>query len=233
MRLIRRRRSQLHEDTMAGARIEKRDASGQALARPLVEEGNTLGPQRSQVSVHVGRAEAEVVEPLPSLGEEARHSGVVARGLEQLDLAVARGEERRPHALIGNLRLAEERQPQGVAPEAIRLREASNHDADVVNVLDHSVSQPRRDDRSAPNPWRRTNLAEPRGNFKRFRPRKSALTRRRRASGTPTSEPARLGRDERPPRRALPTSCPRGRCPLRAWIARTAAPAARRYRDPA
>src|SRR4029453_4896738 len=196
-------------------RIEKRDTSGQTLARRLVEEGDALGSQRDQVGVHVGRAEAEVMKPFAPLGKEARHSGVVARGLEQLDLAVAGGEERRPPALIGNLRLAEERQAQGVAPEAIRLREASNHDADVVNVLDHSVRQPRRADRSAPNPGGRTNLAEPRGNFKRFRPRKRALTRRRRASGTPTTVPARLWRDERPPRRALPTSCPRGRCPPR------------------
>ena len=78
-----------------------------------------------------------MMQALTALGEEARDAGIGARRLEQLDLAVAGGEQRGAHALIGDLRLADERQTERVAPEAIRLVEILHDDADVMDIGDH------------------------------------------------------------------------------------------------
>ena len=79
-----------------------------------------------------------MVQPFAVLGEEARHTRVRARRLEQLDLAVTGGQEHGAHALIGDFRLADEREAQGVPPEAAGARQALDHDADVMDLLDHA-----------------------------------------------------------------------------------------------
>ena len=114
-------RGQLDEHAVAGARMQKGDAPGQSLARRGVEQRDALAPERGEILIHARGPEAEVVQPLTPLGEEARDSGIGARRLEELDLAVTGGEQRGAHALVGDLRLADERQTERVAPEAIRL----------------------------------------------------------------------------------------------------------------
>jgi hypothetical protein len=120
------RGGELDQHAMAGARMQKGNASGQPLARRHVEQRDALAPERGEILIHARGPEAQVMQPLSPLGEEARDSGVGGRRLEQLDLAVAGGEQRGAHALIGDLRLADERQAKRVAPEAIRLVEASS-----------------------------------------------------------------------------------------------------------
>ena len=117
--------------------MQKGDAPGQPLARRGVEQRDALAPERGEILIHARGPEAQVMQPLTALGEEARDSGVGARRLEQLDLAVAGGEQRGAHALIGDLRLADERQAERVAPEAIRLVEILHDDADVMDIGDH------------------------------------------------------------------------------------------------
>ncbi len=70
------------------------------------------------------------------------HAALRVRGLEELDLAVAGREQRRAHALVRDLSLAQKRQPERIPPEAIRPREALDHDADVVDLLDHGHESP-------------------------------------------------------------------------------------------
>src|SRR5262249_38885851 len=117
--------------------------SGQALARRFVEKRHSLRLERGLISIDARCLQAKVMQSFAALGEEARHPRVFAGGLEELDFTVSRGEEGRAHALVGNLRLADQRQPQRVTPERVCSREASNHDADVVDVLDHVSRQPR------------------------------------------------------------------------------------------
>src|SRR5712692_251835 len=138
----RRRGGQLHENARARGRTEKGDAPGQPLARRLVDQGDTPRLEAREIALDIGRLEAHVMEPFAALGEEAGHPALRARGLEELDLAVAGRQQRRPHALVRDLRLAQEGQPERVAPEAIRPREALDHDADVVDLLDHALSHP-------------------------------------------------------------------------------------------
>ena len=109
---------------MARGGMQEGDPAGQARAGRGVEHGHVAPSERVERPVDVGRLEAEVVKSLAALGEEARHARIRPRGLEQLDLAVAGGEEGRPHSLVRNLRFPEERKPERVAPE--RCRRASS-----------------------------------------------------------------------------------------------------------
>src|SRR6185295_11688877 len=81
----------------------------------------------------------EVVEPFPTLGQELPDGAVGAERLQQLDLAVARGEQRRAHALLLDRRLAHEREAQRVPPEAVGSREALHRDPDVMDAGHHGV----------------------------------------------------------------------------------------------
>ena len=132
-------------------------------------------------------------------------------------------------AKIVNARLADERESQSVPPEAAGARQALDHDADVMDLLDHALSHPTPGGRTMPVRRRRTNLAEPRGDFKRFPPARP-FTPARRASGIPPRARATRRTGARPLRRGRRSSYPRAPCPRRAWSARTAAPAARRCR---
>src|SRR5688572_9516382 len=79
-----------------------------------------------------------MVEALASLGEEARHTRIGTGGLQQLDLAVAGGEQDRAHALVHDLRFANERQPERIAPESAGMRERLDDDAHVMDLPHHT-----------------------------------------------------------------------------------------------
>jgi len=103
--------------------------------RPVLDEE---GMQRIDVGPLAG-AEAEVVEPFPPLGQELPDRALGDERLQQLDLAVPRGEQRRAHPLLSDGRLAHQRQAQRVPPEAVGLREALHRDTDVVDAGHHDV----------------------------------------------------------------------------------------------
>src|SRR2546425_7559597 len=85
----------------------------------------------------VRRLEAHVVQPLAALGEEAAHRRGRAQRLQQLDLAVAGGEQRGLHTLLGDLRLAQQGQSEHVAIERVRIGETLHHDSNVMNPSNH------------------------------------------------------------------------------------------------
>src|SRR5712691_9538680 len=123
-------RGELDEDTGARGRMEEGDATGQPRARRLVDEGSASRLEVGEHALDVGRLEANVMEPFAPLGEEPGHAALRVRGLEELDLAVAGREQRRAHALVRDLSLAQKRQPERIPPESIRPREVLDHDAD-------------------------------------------------------------------------------------------------------
>jgi len=124
--------------------MEKGDATGQPRARRLVDDGNASRFEVGEHALDVGRLEANVMQPFAPLGEEPGNAALRVRGLEELDLTVAGREQRRAHALVRDLSLAQKRQPERIPPEAIRPREVLDHDADVVDLLDHALSHPLR-----------------------------------------------------------------------------------------
>src|SRR5262245_31386824 len=101
--------------------MEERDAPREAVARGRVEQRHALRRERLEIPIDARRAETQVVQALAALLEKSSDARFAVARLEQLDLAVAGGEQRRAHALIGKRGLSDEREAERVAPEVIRL----------------------------------------------------------------------------------------------------------------
>ena len=113
------------------ARRARRDTprdGGTRCARPAPRaaaassSGTLLAPERVEILVDTGRRKQRWWRPSPRRARNRATPVSGARRLEQLDLAVARGEQRRPHALIRQLGLADDGQAEGVAPEPVRAQ---------------------------------------------------------------------------------------------------------------
>ena len=133
----RRRRGQLDEHAAAGARVEERDLAGEPGARRGVDQLRAAILEAHQRAADVRRLEAEMVEALASPREEAPDARGGVERLEQLDLRVAGGEQRRAHALLGDRLLLEQRQAEHVAIESVGVGETPDDDADVMNPSHH------------------------------------------------------------------------------------------------
>ena len=120
--------------------MQEADLAGQASPRCGVEELDTALLQMGQRVRHVRRLEAHVVQPLAALGEEAAHRRRRAQRLQQLDLAVAGGEQRGLHTLLGDLRLPQQGQSEHVAIERVRIGETLHHDSHVMNPSNHLLA---------------------------------------------------------------------------------------------
>src|SRR5438309_352167 len=86
--------------------------SAVARRRPAVDQLHVPRGERGQRRIDVGRVQAQVMETLAALGEEARGARRRVQRLEQLDLRVAAGEKRRAHPLVGDDGLLEERKAE-------------------------------------------------------------------------------------------------------------------------
>ena len=139
--------------------MKKADLPGQARARRGVEQVDAAVLEHDQRGADVGRLEAQVMQALAASGQEASDRRRRAQRLQQLDLAVAGGEQRGAHALIHELGLPHERQPENVAVEGVGFGQTLHHDSDVMNPSYHSstliigrmprgVHEPRRSVRS-------------------------------------------------------------------------------------
>ena len=78
-----------------------------------------------------------MVEALAVPREEAPDARGRVERLEQLDLCVAGGEQRRAHALLGDRLLLEQRQAEHVAIEPVGVGETLDDNADVMNPSHH------------------------------------------------------------------------------------------------
>ena len=119
---------------MRRRRVEKADHPGEPRAWLLVDQPHVLRPCRGERARDVRGRIAEVMQTLAAFGEELADAARRRERLEELDLAVADGEERRPYALILDGRDLVHRQSQAVAPKAVRLLEVTDDDTDVVNA---------------------------------------------------------------------------------------------------
>src|SRR5207244_641677 len=120
--------------------MHERDPAGEPGPRCRVEQLDLSLPQRGQRLGDVRGVEAQMVEPLAALGQEASDARRVVERLDQLDLALAGREQRGAYALVGQRRLLDQRQPQGVAVEAIGVLQTLHDDANVVNPSHHAQS---------------------------------------------------------------------------------------------
>src|SRR3990172_2606768 len=134
------RRRQPHEHAAARFRVQEADHPRQPLPRLLVDELHALRLQPLQLRADVRRLEADVVQPFPLALQEPPHRRLRRKRLQQLDLALADGEERGPHALLPHRRRGVHRQPQRLAVEPERLVQAMHRNADVMDLLDHIPS---------------------------------------------------------------------------------------------
>src|SRR2546426_2241730 len=132
-------RGDLKKDTFAGFRVEEADHTGEASSRLLIDELDAFLLERVEFGVHVGSLEADVVEALALALQETADGGVGASRFEQLDLALADGEERRSHALVFDGVLSMDVEAEGIAVEVKSIVEGVDGDADVVDLLDHEV----------------------------------------------------------------------------------------------
>ena len=85
----------------------------------------------------LSRLQNNMVQALAAPGQEAADRRGGTQGLQQLDLAVAGGEQRRLHALIGDLGLAHEGQTEDTSVERVRFGETLHHDSNVMNPSNH------------------------------------------------------------------------------------------------
>ena len=119
--------------------MQETDLAGQAGPRRGVDQLRAFVLRRRQLGADVGRIEAQMMQPFAAAREEARHRATRTERFQQLDLAVTRGEERGPDALIRKLRLLEQRKPEHVPIEPIRVAQPLHRDADVMNRPDHAL----------------------------------------------------------------------------------------------
>src|SRR6185295_11793121 len=113
--------------------VEEADHAGEPRPRTLVDQADALGARRLELAGDVTGRKAQVVQPLAALRQEPADAARRLEGLEELDLALADREQRRPDALIDDGRDLVDGQPEDVAPEAVGLVEAPDDDANVVN----------------------------------------------------------------------------------------------------
>ncbi len=114
--------------------MEEGDHPGEAWPRRLIDQGDGAGPEVCQRRGHIVSLEAEVVKPFASLLQELLDAGSGDDGLQELDLALPRGQESRAHALVPDLRLPDQRKPQRVPIKPVGLVQFFDHDSDMVNL---------------------------------------------------------------------------------------------------
>src|SRR4029453_3346204 len=100
-------------------RMDERALAGEPRPWRLVEQLDAHLLERGQRLDDVRGVEAEVMESFSAPRQEAPDARRRLQRLEQLDLALARAEQRRAHVLVGDRRFLDERQPQGVAVEVV------------------------------------------------------------------------------------------------------------------
>src|SRR5439155_18821335 len=115
--LARRGRGELDENARRALRMEEADHPRKARARRLVDQRQPRAARGGEFRRHVGRLEADVVEPLPAPGEELGDAAPRVDRLEQLDLAPPDRQKGGPHALVPDRRLLGDAEPERVLPE--------------------------------------------------------------------------------------------------------------------
>src|SRR5579862_9590815 len=121
----------------SGLGMEEADHAGQAVARFLIDQLDSLGARRIELARDVVGLEAYVMQSASAPREEFADRIVGVERLEQFDLALSRLEQRGADALLFNRRALGEMQAEGVAPEAQAGVEVRHHDADMMNLFQH------------------------------------------------------------------------------------------------
>ena len=81
--------------------MQERDRSLGPLARGGVDQLDAVDAESGELLGEVRHLEADVVEALALVGEEAGDAGRVVRRLDELDLRLADRQERDPDAVVG------------------------------------------------------------------------------------------------------------------------------------
>ena len=127
---------ELDEHAVHRARVDEGDLAGQPVARLLVDQLEAERPDARQLGADVVRAQADVVQRGAAALEEARHPGVFADRLEQLDLVLADRKQHAAHALLLDDLVLRDAQAHDVAVEAQRLVGVGYDESHVVQQVD-------------------------------------------------------------------------------------------------
>ena len=119
--------------------MEEADHPGESRAGGLVDELDARRGRCVQVGGAVVGFEADVVQALAAAFKEAGDAGVVAHGLEQLDLGVPAGEKDAADALVLDDAVHAHGEAEGVAIEAERIAGAADDDANVMDLAEHGA----------------------------------------------------------------------------------------------
>jgi hypothetical protein len=118
--------------------VEKTDHPGEAEARLLIDEFDALLAGAIEFRIDVVGFETDVVHAFASRGQKLSHAGVIASGLEELDLGATDFEEHSPDALIFDDPVRCDFEAEGISIELHRFVGAFNDNANVVNLVEHS-----------------------------------------------------------------------------------------------
>ena len=114
--------------------MDERDGPFRASPRRAVDELEAVDRQSGQLLGEVRDLEADVVEALALLREEARDTGCLVGRLDELDLRFADREERDPDPIGGDVLDLLETEAKEVAVEAERLVDRADHDRNVMDA---------------------------------------------------------------------------------------------------
>src|SRR5208282_3896900 len=115
--LLARQLSVLDEYAAGGLGMQEADHAGEAVARLLIDQLDSLGARRFELASDVVGLEANVMQAAAAPREELADRIFRIERLEQLDLALACLEQRGADALLFNRGAPGEMQAERVAPE--------------------------------------------------------------------------------------------------------------------
>ena len=116
--------------------MEEGDRAFGAAARGGVDELDPADLETEERLGEVRDLEADVMETLALLVEEARDAGRVVGRLDQLDLRLPHPEERDPDPIVGDVHDRLDVERERVAPETERVLDRADDQRDVVDTAD-------------------------------------------------------------------------------------------------
>ena len=127
---------ELDEHAVAALRVNEGNRTLTTLARSGVDQGQAGGSQTVQGSLDVGHLETHVMKPLTLGLEEARRTGCLVRGLDELDLRVAHRQEADRDVVVFHVQHGLDLQPEPIPIKAKRSFEVPDDDGNVVDPAD-------------------------------------------------------------------------------------------------
>jgi hypothetical protein len=130
------RLDELDQNAVARAWVDEGYRTVRSSARRGIDQLEALGGQAIEGGGEVLDLEADVVEPLPLQGEEARDAGRLVGRLDELDLGLAHGQEGDPDPVVLDVHDLLERGAERVPPEPEPVLDRGDDEGHVVDLAE-------------------------------------------------------------------------------------------------